>query len=118
MGHARHERRQPAPIEVVPMNPGAPVNWYVHGAGLALAAISYVLIARVLVDLAFGSRGDNVLFRALRWVSDLIVRPVGAVTPRIVPGILVSTCALAWILTARLVLVQVAAAMAMRRTLG
>ena len=100
------------------MNPGAPVNWYVHGAGLALAAISYVLIARVLVDLAFGSRGDNVLFRALRWVSDLIVRPVGAVTPRIVPGILVSTCALAWILTARLVLVQVAAAMAMRRTLG
>jgi hypothetical protein len=70
------------------------------------------------VDWAFGSRGDHVLFRALRWVSDLIVRPVGAVTPRIVPGILVSTCALAWILTARLVFVQVAAAMAMRRTLG
>jgi uncharacterized protein YggT (Ycf19 family) len=100
------------------MSSGAPVNWYLYGAGLALAAVSYVLIARAVVDLLFGSRGDNALFRGLRWVSAPFVAAARSITPRIVPGALVSTCALLWIFAARIALVQVAAALTMRRTLG
>ena len=100
------------------MNPNAPVNWYVQGPSLALAALSYLLIARLALDLAFGARGDNVAFRALRWLTNPIVRAVGAITPRVVPGALVTGCAVLWILAARIALVQVAAAMTMRRMMG
>ena len=77
-----------------------------------------MLIARFVLDLAFGARGDNVVFRALRAVTSPVVRAVGAITPRVVPGRLLSGCALLWIFAARIALVQVAAAMAMRRMMG
>ena len=75
------------------MNPSSPVNWYVQAPSLVLALLSYLLIARFALDLAFGPRGDNVVFRALRRVTGPVVRAVIA-------------------------LVQVAAAMAMRRMMG
>ena len=100
------------------MNPSSPVNWYVQGPSLVLAALSYLLIARLILDLIVGARGDNVVFRALRWVTDPIVRAIGTITPRVVPGALVAGCALVWIFAARIALVQVAAAMAMRRMMG
>ena len=100
------------------MNPSSPVNWYVQGPGLALAVLSYVLIARFVLDLTFGARGDNVVFRALRWVTNPFVWAVGAITLRVVPGALVTGCAVLWVFAARVVLVQVAAAMAMRRMMG
>ena len=100
------------------MNPSSPVNWYVQGPSLVLAVLSYLLIARCVLDLAFGARGDNVAFRVLRGVTDPVVRAVGAITPRVVPGRLLSGCAVLWIFAARIALVQVAAAMAMRRMMG
>jgi hypothetical protein len=100
------------------MNPNAPVNWYVQGLDLVLAAVAYLLIARLLLDLTFGKLGDNLIFRALRWMTGPVVRAVGAMTPRVVPGPLVTACAMLWIFAARIALVQVAAAMAMRRMMG
>jgi hypothetical protein len=100
------------------MNPSSPVNWYVQGPGLVLALLSYLLIARCVLDLALGARGGNVAFHTLRAVTDPVVRAVGAITPRAVPGRLLSGCAVLWIFAARIALVQVAAAMAMRRMLG
>ena len=100
------------------MNPSSPVNWYVQGPSLVLAVLSYLLIARLILDLTVGTRGDNVVFRALRWVTDPIVRAIGTITPRVVPGALVAGCALVWVFAARIALVQVAAAMAMRRMMG
>lgn len=100
------------------MNPNSPVNWYVQGASLVLAVLGYFLLARLALDLIVGARGDNVVFRALRWVTEPIVRAIGAITPRVVPGPLVAGCALVWIFAARIALVQVAAAMAMRRMMG
>ena len=100
------------------MNPSSPVNWYVQAPGLVLALLSYLLIARFALDLAFGARGGNVVFRALRRVTGPVVRAVGAITPGAVPGRLLSGCALVWIFAARIALVQVAAAMAMRRMMG
>ena len=100
------------------MNPSSPVNWYVQGPSLVLAVLSYLLIARLILDLTVGARGDNVIFRALRWMTNPIVRAIGTITPRVVPGALVAGCALAWIFAVRIALVQVAAAMAMRRMMG
>ena len=100
------------------MNPSSPVNWYVQGPSLVLAVFSYLLIARFVLDLAFGTRGDNVAFRALRWVTNPVVWAVGAITPRVVPVRLVAGCAVVWIFATRIALVQVAAAMAMRRMMG
>lgn len=93
-------------------------SWYVQAPGLILAAISYLLIARLALDLVFGNRGDNLAFRALRRVTSPFVRLVGAITPRVVPGVLVTACAVVWIFAARIALIQVLAAMSMRRMLG
>lgn len=100
------------------MNPNAPVNWYVQGPSLVLAVLSYCLIARLALDLAFGARGDNVAFRTLRWLTNPIVRAVGAITPRVVPGALVTGCAVLWIFAVRIALPQIATAIALRRMMG
>jgi hypothetical protein len=105
-------------LRFLPMNPNAPVNWYVQGPSLILAALGYLLIARLALDLTFGARGSNLAFRVLRGLTDPIVGAVGAITPRVVPGALVTGCAVLWILAARIALVQVAAAMTMRRMMG
>jgi YggT family protein len=97
------------------MNPSSPVNWYVQGPGIILAALSYVLIARLLLDLTFALLGDNMVVRALRSLTNPVVQAVGAITPRVVPGPLVTGCAIVWIFAARIALVQVAAAMSMLR---
>lgn len=106
------------PDRFEPMNPNSPVNWYVQGPDLVLAAAVYLLIARLLLDLTSGKLGDNVIFRALRGITQPFVRAVGAITPRVVPGPLVTVCAMLWIFAARIALVQVAAAMTMRRMMG
>ena len=100
------------------MNPSAPLQWYVDGPNLALAVLSYLLILRLALDLTFGSLGNNVIFRGLCWVTDPVVRGVGVITPRVVPEPLVTLCALLWLFAVRIALVQVAAAVAMRRLLG
>jgi YGGT family len=100
------------------MNPSPPVNWYVQAPSLILAFASYLLIARFVLDLTFGALGDNPVFRALRWLTNPFVRAIGTITPRVVPGPLVTASAIVWIFAARVVLVQVAAAIAMRRMMG
>jgi uncharacterized membrane protein len=100
------------------MNPSPPSLWYVDGANLALALLSYLLILRLALDLTFGALGDNAVFRALCGVTEPVVRAVGIITPRVVPGPLIAACALLWIFAVRIALVQVGAAMAMRRFMG
>ena len=100
------------------MPPSSPGLWLIEGASLALAALSYVLIVRLALDLTFGASGNNPAVRALRWVTDPVVRGVGAITPRVVPLPLVTGCALLWIFAARIALVQVGAAIALRRMMG
>jgi YggT family protein len=100
------------------MNPSAPFHWYVDGPSLALAVLSYLLILRLALDLTFGILGNNLIFRGLCWFTDPVVRAVGVITPRVVPGPLVTLCALLWLSAVRIALVQVAAAVAMRRLLG
>jgi uncharacterized protein YggT (Ycf19 family) len=100
------------------MPPSSPGLWLIEGASLALAALSYVMIVRLALDLTFGALGNNPAVRALRRVTDPVVRGVGAITPRVVPLCLVTGCALLWIFAARIALVQVGAAIALRRMMG
>ena len=108
------------------MNPSLPVvwpviwtvDWFVEASSLVLAVLSYVLMVRLLLDLTFGALGNIVVLRALRWLTDPVVRAVGVITPRVVPRALVTGCAVLWIFAVRITLVQVAAAMAMRRMMG
>jgi hypothetical protein len=100
------------------MPSSSPGLWLINGASLALAVLSYVLIVRLFLDLTFGLLGNNLAVRALRWATDPVVRGVGAITPRVVPLPLVTGCALVWIFAARIALVQVGAAIALRRMMG
>jgi YggT family protein len=100
------------------MIPSLRVDWYVEGPSLVLRVLSYILIARLCLDLTFGALGNNVVFRALTRLTDPVVRAVGVITPRVVPWPLVTGCAVLWIFAARIALVQVAAALAMRRAMG
>ena len=100
------------------MPASSPGLWLIEGASFALAALSYVLIVRLALDLTFGASGNNLAVRALRWVTDPVVRGVGAITPRVVPLPLVTGCTLLWIFAARIALVQVGAAIALRRMMG
>ncbi|HZT47534.1 MAG TPA: hypothetical protein VFA64_06140 [Hyphomicrobiaceae bacterium] len=100
------------------MSPTTPVNWYLEVPSLALAALTYLLIARLVLDVAFGTGGRNLVFRALRAVTSPFVGLVGAITPRVVPAVLVTASTLVWVLAARIVLVQAGAAMAIRRMMG
>jgi hypothetical protein len=92
--------------------------WYVAAVGFLLAVLSYLLIARLVIDLLFPGPRANLLIRIVRRMSDPVVRTVGAVTPRVVPGPLVTVCAIAWVFALRITLVQVLAAMAMGRVFG
>ena len=105
-------------LRFLPMNPSAPVNWYVRGADVVLAALCYVLIARLLLDLTLGALGDNAAFRALRSVTNPVVRAFGAITPRVVPGLLVTAGGIVWIFAARIVLAQVPTALSLWRMMG
>jgi hypothetical protein len=87
-------------------------------AGAALVVLTYLLLARLVIDVVFGDRGDNLLLVVLRRVTNPLVRAVGTITPRVVPGPLVTLCALVWVFALRIALVQVMAAMAMRRLFG
>lgn len=86
--------------------------------GVVLAVLSYLLIIRLVIDLVFPNANANLPFRVVRRVTNPLVHAVGAVTPRVVPGALVTLCAVVWVFALRIALVQVMAVLAMRRTLG
>jgi hypothetical protein len=100
------------------MNPNAPVNWYVQGADWVLTATAYMLIVRFLLDLTFGRLGDNAIFRALKGITQPLVRAVGAITPRGGPGPRGTACARLWVFTARNPLGPVATAKTKWRMIG
>jgi hypothetical protein len=93
-------------------------HWVAQAPGLILALLSYVLIARLVLEPVLGGRGANRFVRAFCRLTDPVVHVVGAITPRAVPDALVTGCAIVWVFAARIVLVQVMAALAMSRIVG
>jgi hypothetical protein len=88
-------------------------NWQVQVPTGILALLTYLLLVRLVLELLFGAGSRTALVRAVVAVTNPLVRAVGAITPRVVPGVLLTACAIFWLLTARIVLVQLAQLMAM-----
>jgi uncharacterized membrane protein len=99
-------------------SPGYLAHWYYHVPDLILAALIWLLVARLVLDLLPGSGSDNFLVRLVVGVTDPVVRGVGFVTPRVVPSLLVIACAAAWLLAARVALFVAVSARGVRLSMG
>ena len=78
--------------------------WYFHGPSLLLAALVYLLLAR-LVLWPFVAAGTPVM-RVLATITNPVLKAVGAITPLAVPAALVVVFAIMWLLSARILLHQ------------
>jgi hypothetical protein len=83
---------------------------------LVLATLIYLLLARFVLSLLLPA--DHALARTIATLTNPVVRPVGFITPRVIPPVLVVLCTAAWLLAARLLLHQAASVVGMRRLLG
>jgi len=78
--------------------------WYFLLPSWLLAALIYLLFGRLI--LAAALRVDNPLMRVLAVLTNPVVKPVAAITPRVVPLPLVMMFAIMWLLSARIILHQ------------
>jgi hypothetical protein len=78
--------------------------WYFYGPSLLLAALIYLLLARLVLALLL--TGQNPVMRVLTSVTDPVVKTVHAITPRVVPSALVVVFAIMWLLSLRILLHQ------------
>jgi uncharacterized membrane protein len=78
--------------------------WYLHMPSLVLAALIYLLLGRLVLTPFL--HPDNPVMRVLNAVTGPVVKGVGAITPRVVPSVLVVVFAIIWLLSARILLNQ------------
>jgi uncharacterized protein YggT (Ycf19 family) len=90
--------------------------WPVQALNILLAAMAYALVARLLLS-GIVSNGAWPA-RLLSSITNPILRPVAAVTPRVVPPPLVIVFAVAWLFAARLLLAFGATIAGLRSALG
>ncbi len=93
-------------------------HWYYHVPDLVMAALIWLLIGRLVVALVLGPRSDNGGVRLLGAVTGPVLVVVGAITPRVVPAGLVTVCAIAWLVAARVALVAAMSATGARLSMG
>ena len=88
-------------------------QWLLAAPGMLLALLALIVVVRALVDLLAGT-GGGVIRRALTVISDPVLAPVRAITPRIVPPPLVALLAVSWLVALRMLLLFIAAALGLR----
>ena len=100
------------------MMPGASffAPWYYHVPNLILAALIWLLIGRLVLTPLLGR--DNFVVRLLGAVTTPVLTAVGAITPRLVPDVLVAVFAIAWLLAARIALFVAVSATGVRLSMG
>ena len=91
--------------------------WWFHIPNLALAALTYTLIGRYVLELFFGGR-EVVILKVFRNVTDPVVKLVRLITPAIVPGGLVIVFAVIWLVGLRIFWFLTAVAAGMKVTAG
>jgi hypothetical protein len=90
--------------------------WPIQALNVLLAAMAYALVARLIL---WGVVGYGPWpARLLRGLTDPILRPVAAITPRVVPPPIVIVFAVAWLFAARLLLAFGATIAGLRSALG
>ncbi|HEX4892510.1 MAG TPA: hypothetical protein VFV47_04430 [Hyphomicrobiaceae bacterium] len=76
--------------------------WYFHIPDLALAALTYVLVGRLLLEIVLLGRFGTGVLAPFRRGTEPALRFFRALTPGIVPGGLVLIFAIGWLTTARM----------------
>lgn len=93
-------------------NPSPLTYWCLHLPSLALAALIYLLIGRLV--LSFILDAGNAAMRLLYAVTNPVVATVGAITPRAVPPAGIIVAAIVWLVAVRIVVFMVALMMGVR----
>jgi hypothetical protein len=91
-------------------------HWYFHVPNLILTVLMYALIGRYILSLVLPAHA--VAVRIFSRVTDPVVRGVGAITPRVVPGGGVILFAIVWLFAARIALFLGLVLMGFRPRLG
>jgi uncharacterized protein YggT (Ycf19 family) len=86
--------------------------WSLQLPSLILATLIYLLLGRLI--LSFAVSAGNPVMRLLTALTDPVLVPVGAITPRVVPPATVIVFAVAWLAAARVALLWVAMARGVR----
>jgi uncharacterized protein YggT (Ycf19 family) len=82
-------------------------HWYFHVPNLVLAALMYTLLGRLLLSVVFRPDSNAVVWRVFKQVTDPALRIVAAVTPRMVPPLVLVALAVVWCLALRMALLVV-----------
>ncbi len=93
-------------------------HWYYHVPDVILAALIYLLVARLILSAIWGSDGDTFITRVLDRITNPVLAGVGAITPRLVPLPLVIVFAVVWLAALRLALFIAVTARGIRLALG
>lgn len=86
------------------MSGGPLAQWQFQVPNVILIAAVYLMIVRCLLSLVVAADGDNFAWRLVRSLTDPVVRPIGFVTPRVIPAGVLPIFAVAWLLGARILL--------------
>ena len=76
--------------------------WYFHIPNYAVAILIYTMFGRFLLSFILQPDSKNYIFRWFVRLTDWIVRPVGFITPRAMPRILLPPIAAFWLIVLRL----------------
>lgn len=79
-------------------------HWYFHIPNFILAALVYTLIGRLLLGIFVPRDWDNYIWRAFKRLTDPPIAMAAAVTPRVLPPVVVMIFTVLWLSAARVVL--------------
>jgi uncharacterized protein YggT (Ycf19 family) len=86
----------------MPTGQGLVAHWYYHVPNLLMLAVGALLLVRLAVALVVPP--ENPALRAVAVLTDPVLKPVAAITPRLVPATFVMICAVVWLLLLRMAL--------------
>ena len=75
--------------------------WYFHLPNYAFALLFWTLIGRSMFSFFLKADSPNFMYRWFRRLTDWLIRPVGYVTPSIVPPLAIAPIAAFWVAIAR-----------------
>lgn len=78
--------------------------WYFHLPNFVLAAIMYTLLGRLILSFFVAPDWQNYIWRAFVRITDPAVRLTRAVTPQVLPHVVVLIFAILWTMLLRIAL--------------
>ena len=92
--------------------------WYFHLPNLALAAVMYTLMGRLLLSLFVPPDWKNYIWRAFVRITDPAVKITRFVTPQVLPHVVVLVFAILWVMVLRIALFALLASIGLLPTVS